>query len=446
MKIKLSLAGLVYVLCAGAAIAAVPIAQFGAKGDGVTDDSAAIQTAFDSGKDLVFDRKIYVLTKPLTLKGAENVRIDFGNALLVKRNREEFTVKVVDSSGIQLTGGRFIISAEASNRPEVPEKYAKSIDAHTFLVLRCRDLSIRRARISGSGQMGICAMLSIGLTFADNVIENCFRDGIYSHYCADVRYLYNRLAHIKDDALSFHDYGLPNQRKWLTKAGYPQSGSWIVSGNVIRNAYQGISSIGCNRVTITGNLIENTVNAGICVFNSDRIHRGGSAEVANVVIANNQIFNTGKTTRIITKEYKNGLDTCTARAAICAQAQGGNHLMPTATRRLSNVMIVNNIIRECGTEGIQGHFVDSLTISGNQVENCNSSGKSSTQNIIETIYCTDVQLKDNTITDTRTPVLHGRGWAMRESTGKAAGNLVRGSSVEVGSTSVKAPANWRDGR
>lgn len=446
MKIKLLLVWLVFALYTGVVIAAVPISQFGAKGDGVTNDSAAIQAAFDSGEDLVFDKKIYVLGGPVTLKEAQNLRIDFGNALLVKRNREEFTVKVVDCFGIRISGGRFIISAESSNQPEVPEKYAKSVDAHTFMIVRCKDVSIRNVQIDGSGQMGICAMLSVGLTFEHNVITNCFRDGIYSHYCADVRYLYNRLSNIKDDALSFHDYGILGQHRCLDEAGYVQSGSWIVSGNIIRNAYQGIASIGCHRVMITDNIIENTVNAGICVFNSDRIYKGGNAQVANVLIANNQIFNTGKTTKIITKEYKNGLETCTARAAICAQAQGHDHLMPTATRRLSNVMIVNNIIRECGTEGILGHFVDSLTISGNQIGNCNSSGKDGTQNIIETVYCTDVQLKDNTVIDNRTPVLHGRGWAMRESTGKVDGNLVKGVRIEDGTTSEKAPVNWKNAR
>ena len=446
MKVRFSLIGLFCVLFAGVASAMVPVAQFEAKGDGVTDDSAAIQAAFDSGEDIYFDRKTYILARPLTLKGAKNVRIDFGNALLVKRNREEFTIKIVDCSGIRLSGGRFIISSEVSNQPERPESYAKSRDAHTFLITRCEDLSIREARINGSGQMGICVMHSTGLTFADNVIENCFRDGIYSHYCADVRYLNNRLSNIKDDALSFHDYGLPEQRELLVKSGFPQSGVWIARGNVIHNAYQGISSIGCNRVSITENMIENTVNAGICVFNSDRVLRGSRAQVANVVIANNQIFNAGKDTKIINSEYPNGLDTCTARAAICAQAQGDNHLMPTATRRLSNVMIVNNIIRECGTEGIQGHFVDTLTISGNLVENCNSSGKESTQNIIEAIYCTNVQLNHNTVTDTRSPVLHGRGWALRESTGKVEDNLIRGTNIEAGNGSLKAPEDWKNSR
>ncbi len=422
-----------------AATGAAPVSQFGATGDGVADDSEAIQKAFDSGEDLTFEKKIYLLAKPLTLKGQKNIRIDFGSATLVKQNREEYTVKIAECNNIRLSGGTFVIGS--AENPEIPEMYAKSVNAHTFMITSSENITLRDAYISGSGQMGICAMDCIGLIFEGNIIENCFRDGIYSHYCADVRYLYNRLKNIKDDALSFHDYGRGGKK--ITAAGYRQAGNFIATGNTVHSAYQGIATIGSIGVTITNNFIDSTVNAGICVFNSDRVFKGSKAQVAEVVIANNMIVNAGKTTRIITKEYKNGLDTCTARAAICAQAQGMDHLMPTATRRLSNIIISGNIIRECGTQGIQGHFVDNLSIIGNQVENCNSSGKASTQNIIETVYCSNVQLMNNTVTDTRQKPLHGRGWSLRESTGTENGSQVKGFNIEAGTASEKAPANWQ---
>lgn len=107
------------------------------------------------------------------------------------------------------------------------------------------------------------------VVFRENIIMNCFRDGIYSHFSSDISYLDNHLSHIKDDALSFHDYGDPSRKNFVKKAGHKQSGRFIARGNVIRNAYQGIASIGSEQITITDNIIDDTVNAGICVFNSD---------------------------------------------------------------------------------------------------------------------------------------------------------------------------------
>lgn len=422
-----------------AVFGATSVSQFGAKGDGVTDDSTAIQKAFDSKEDIFFEKKIYCLNKTVYLKNSHSKKIDFTGAVIIKKNRDASTVRIIDSSDIHITGGTFVIGS--IEKPEMPEKYTH-IDAHTFFIIRSDNISISNTHINGSGQMGICSIESIGLLFENNTIENCYRDGIYCHYCSDVCYLYNRISNVKDDALSFHDYGIPKHRARLIAAGRPQGGNLVVIGNITQNTYQGVASIGCRNVTIVDNIINNTVNGGICVFNSDRLWKGSDAKVNGVIIANNQITNAGKTHKIITREYNNGLDTCTARAAICAQSQGMDHLMPTATRRLSDVAIFGNVIRDCGVAGIAGHFVDNLSISNNMVINCNAAGKESTGNIIETIFCTNVRLSDNMVIDNRSEPKHIRGWAMFDSTGVESGSMVKGFLREAGNGKLPAPKNW----
>ncbi len=415
---------------------AVPVSQFGAVGDGATDDSEAIGKALNSDADIEFDGKTYLLGKQIHVIRKNNKTIDFGKATLVRDNLEHYAIRFADCTQLRITGGIFLCKT-------MPEEYAKSVDAHALLFVRSTDISVSGVFINGSGQMGICVMDCHRAIFRENTIMNCFRDGIYSHFSTDVSYLDNRLSHIKDDALSFHDYGDPNRKSFVLKAGYKQSGRLIARGNVIRNAYQGIASIGCEAITIEGNLIDGTVNAGICVFNSDHYStRIADANVRNVIISGNTILNACKSTRIMKKEYPNGLDSCTARAAITAQSQGKDMLMPSATRRLSGILIADNLVRDSGTAGIQGHYVDTLHIIGNIVLDCNVNGKEATGNILEAIFCTDVLLRGNTVTDSRSELRHKRAWSLRKSTGIVEGNQFKGFRTEEGTREEAAPYNW----
>jgi hypothetical protein len=61
----------------------VSVKDFGATGDGVTDDTAAIQTALTStGKNIVFPRGNYLITSPITFRADRRV-IDFDNSKII---------------------------------------------------------------------------------------------------------------------------------------------------------------------------------------------------------------------------------------------------------------------------------------------------------------------------------------------------------------------------
>lgn len=399
-------------------------AWFGAKGDGATDDSAAIQAALNSNYDIAFDNVTYLLKKPVTLTRVNNKRIDFGHATIIKADNENWTFRLVECDQLLIEGGRLITQTP-------PVANAKSPDAHAFMIGGSTNLTFRNIHINGSAQMGICIMGSINVMVENCTIENCFRDGIYSHYSANLRYLNNRLQHIKDDALSLHDYGLDNQKNRIRAAGYSQAGRSIISGNTVRNAYQGIASVGAQHVTITDNIIENTVNAGICAFNTDRSFVGSQANVSHILIANNQTFHTNKDTEIMGKTYENGLPDCTARAAITVQSQGHDHMYPTATRRLSNVVITGNLSTDSGTEGIFVHHTDNVTVTGNTVINANANNVAVTSAAIEVISSTGLLLAANNIIDARPAPLHRFGILLTKTEGRVTANHVSGFSARA---------------
>ena len=92
-----------------------PVADFGAKGDGKTDDGAAIQKAVDAavaagaGSRVVFEQKTYRLdwrkTAPyqISLAGATNIAIEGNGAVLVSHPRNNL-ISLRNCSGVSVKG------------------------------------------------------------------------------------------------------------------------------------------------------------------------------------------------------------------------------------------------------------------------------------------------------------------------------------------------------
>lgn len=401
----------------------VSVAEFGAKGDGVTDDAAAIEAALNSPKNIVFEGKTYLIKKVVEVRDLKSKRIQLGSATIVKSTYDIGGFQFARCTDLVIEGGTLTCA--------ITPKESSNGDAHGFQFIGCTNLTLRDTYIAGSGQMGVCIMGCIDVLMEHNKVENTYRDGIYSHYSAYVRYLNNRMSNIKDDALSMHDYGLVVQKPEVIAANLKQAGNSIISGNMVHNAYQGISSIGCDRVLISNNIVDSTVNAGIAVFNHDKMFVGTEAKVRNVVISNNIVINAGKSTKIMDKIYETNPPFNTARGSICVQSQGDDDKYTSATRRLTNITVSGNSVSEGGTEGIFCGSIDNLTITGNSVVNCNIGQLKSTENVLEIYECNDFLMVGNNIVDDRETILHGRGYSIEGSRGVVNANSVSGFVIEA---------------
>jgi hypothetical protein len=108
--------------------------MFGAVGDGITNDSAALQNCFNSGKNIEFGKdKHYICQgRRLIFSGGE---IDFNNSTL------EFTFNGAElSAGLQLDGGQqgssYLVSADLARGDNV----IRVSDANFFTLLRRGDI------------------------------------------------------------------------------------------------------------------------------------------------------------------------------------------------------------------------------------------------------------------------------------------------------------------
>jgi hypothetical protein len=152
----------------------VNVKDFGAVGDGVADDTAAIQAAIDSGAEKVIATKgIYRITNTLSIVTAKSFELDFNN----------FTLHLDDSTGlkshIKLGNGITQQYSKLENIVFTRQQVATSgyaIDSDFIGVT-----NITGCRIYGNNKIhgGIKIYRGIIIAICDNYIDNCINHSIY---------------------------------------------------------------------------------------------------------------------------------------------------------------------------------------------------------------------------------------------------------------------------
>ena len=369
----------------------VLITQFGGKGDGSADNSSALTQAINSADTIVFPKGIYLLSSMVSFKNLNNKTILAYGATITNADNTKGILRFELCNNINIAGGTW-------TRKNMPEEQGKAGNEHTFTFANIKSLSIHKVTIDGSPQMGICMINVIGAKITENVIKNCFRDGIYSHYSVKLLYEDNYLENIKDDAMSIHDYGLEIQKTFIAKAGFKQAGYSIVKDNTVKNCYQGFSSIGCDNLTITGNQISNTVNAGICIFNSENLFKGSTATVKNVTITGNTLNEDGAPTSIMGKEYKDYGQLSSGRAALYVAVNDAKNFILHPQSRISNITIENNQITNSHVNGVYLAQIDHLIFTGNTIKHYDLDVSAYCKAATEVVNCSDVSNNANTVT------------------------------------------------
>ena len=141
--------------------------MFGAKGDGVTDDSVAIQKAIDflvSGGVVKFLPKTYLvnthfkINKPgISLRGSKTSREGFGTRIITNLDLDEPLVEVkYENTNNMLIGGSIEDIAFMGNNTRQNMKGAKNRDC--ILIKNVTEFNIKNVYISGFKKSGIKAI------------------------------------------------------------------------------------------------------------------------------------------------------------------------------------------------------------------------------------------------------------------------------------------------
>ncbi|GAB3919901.1 right-handed parallel beta-helix repeat-containing protein [Mucilaginibacter myungsuensis] len=402
----------------------VNIKDFGAIGNGTHDDTRAFVRAINTGNIIYIPKGVYKIIGQVKFSGISNKTIIAQNAIIKNFSDTKGLLAFINGQNISINGGTW-------GRNKMPVEESKNAEDHVFTFVNIKNLKVQSVTIKGSGQMGISMIAVTNAAIKNNHISDCFRDGIYAHYSAKLIYSGNHLENIKDDAMSIHDYGINEQKTVLQNQGYAQAGHATITGNTVKNAYQGFSSIGCADVVISYNKITNTVNSGIAVFNSEKLFPGGTARVNKVSILYNQLsYNGGKQT-ILKKTFINNGQLTSGRSAIFVGVNDKDDLINNPDTRLRNIKIENNIIHSSYVNGCYVAQVDGLSLINNSFTNCDIDRSNYSGRIVEVSNCTQTTIRRNKIIDNRKTVLHDAGYDIINVKGNISGWTVRGHIDKV---------------
>jgi hypothetical protein len=453
--------------------ASVSVKDFGAKGDGVTDDRAAIQAAIDSvTAGVVYFPPApggYLITpapdkkKCLALKS--NVQlIGIGNPVIRVASSSAPYDQVISAS---LCDDCVIQDLTIdSNVGMNPIKDKSEIYAHPRTEMAfASGRRIRVEHVTVKNSSSVNSIVS-GLAVSDITITHCIFTGTGddpNHVAHDHSALYihadgavidgniftsvRRGAPAAVTAIETHGSGISVTGNVITDyaAGMNLTGvapsdsvGNVVSGNTIRGALFGIeiwsdayrehlSGHGVNGLSITGNTIAVNQSSYISAPGTAMATAGITIEpnsnlpVANVIISGNAV--------IFDLE---------ASPRLASSASMGIGWWSTIGQKAENLIIANNVIDNAPVAGIRlAAALSGCRVSGNIIRNAGSSldktiaADYKTPIFIAGAPSTNVEIEDNQIIDSLEPSRMQTALLLATTKGKSSGLRVRNNSVSV---------------
>ncbi|WP_333978235.1 right-handed parallel beta-helix repeat-containing protein [Burkholderia cepacia] len=295
------------------------VRRFGVMGDGVTDDTAALQVALNAGIPLYFPPGTYLYSNTLTatasIVGAgwdsilQCTTPQGENSVIYWRNASHFKIRDLQFFSKNSTA-------------YYPDENAGSLN-----LLDCSQFEISGCKFNNSAGGGAIMRSCVNGKVFGNTLLDVWHDGIHvTKASSDITITNNEVINGGDDAFAVVGYFNEGVRPCRVT---------IANNRVVGTKYaRGIAIVGAQDITVTDNQIYNPMAAGIYVASElTSIYQSYGND--NVTVANNV------------------LDTCGVQSNIGAIVNSPNGplgygaLVVTATAGFnnSNITIVNNTIK-----------------------------------------------------------------------------------------------------
>lgn len=299
------------------------VRDYGAVGDGVTDDSSAIQTAIMAanvaGGEVLFPQSVYIVNAPLTFTNVQNVTIrgtqkasaiikagsGFVGAVNYRTGILNFKNGVSDLNNITIEN----LTLDANNVTNCPALVVSagltSYNMNNFMVKDC----IIKNTDSSTPAVMVAAGISTTLIGPFGTINGLVFDGLEAAYNGLDAILFDGFNHnnVRFTACNFHDNG--RSAVYLATDGFPGGSNWTVKDcRFVNNKIGDYSSTGAdfhdkNLSGIKNLEIENnyfgpttltiTDNFNLTIYNSEGLRiknnffegPGGTSAHANAAMA-----------------------------------------------------------------------------------------------------------------------------------------------------------------
>ena len=335
---------------------AVSVLSFGARGDDVSDDTAAVQAAVDaaiaSGGVVTFPPGVYKVTSAITVNGPVTLTGTGTIHQTASAHGLVITGDGVTVEGLTLTGRH-----SGAVSLDVDEDAIRAFGASAASPLS--RLTVRTVTISGWGMYGVNAKWVDGFAVTGCDISRIGYAGVLATSALNGTISGNRISDVGPGS-SGNMYGVALSREetdsLLTD---PHCADVVVSNNIVSGiAWEGLDTHGGLRITFTGNMIRDCY-VGIAVGESDNSSNDGTWAPKDVVVSNNVI--------------DSSVDDGSAGYGVTFVGAPGATSADPATDYATGV-VSGNVIRGHGTESsstsgaIYVRNTEGLVVSGNVIE------------------------------------------------------------------------------
>jgi hypothetical protein len=261
--------------------------DYGAKGDGATDDTAAVQTALSSGKPIYLGNVGIIYKVSSTLTVPAGAKIKSAGALI------NFTQP--GASALNIAGDNIEIDGVVLIGPNAADTYTYNsigVGGSGSVADYLTGISIKNCTIRNFGQSGIFLNYIAAGVFENNYIENVGYSGIHILSGLDCTVQGNRITRCYPGSGggvvgSSAAYGISITRNAsLSEAAAPASKNVTVERNIVNDVltWEGLDTHGGNGISFTGNHVKN------CWVGANAIHADGGGSVVpalNVMFSGN---------------------------------------------------------------------------------------------------------------------------------------------------------------